>query len=463
MAETNDYINSLEEALKARKNWLETSELGKLKNELRSFQAAFSSLYAMYLNKRLINEDPYKQEANISEIQIPDTGPFVEVDRKDEISQRLSDFDNQIDYLVNFYQYSVDFLNLERIRRILGLIKFIDWVNLSPDSKQPNTRVAAEMTNQIKAGVDAMALRIIGESQTRLAKGTGSIMGCLKSLTDYHKENYKLALRKEVLAQMSPQEAGKIVSVKKKFTQLNPGEPFYAELAEAVIREDYGPEGASLREKVLKSLAVQESPSKGAKPQNSLKGVLLEGFQVLGSGSSTLAEISSRIEENKNLLDKQKIGFIERIKKFLARMSKREPEAEIYELEYTDQTTGARIREKLDIAAFQEELERKVRTLSGFLTRGPGMTKLEAMEEEQILQFLERNIREIQSFHKILFALDDYFKSQVGRDDRERVKGIKPELTTLKNTLVRANQKRFEYSAQQEEEEQLRRLEMKGG
>jgi hypothetical protein len=38
------------------------------------------------------------------------------------------------------------------------------------------------------------------------------------------------------------------------------------------------------------------------------------------------------------------------------------------------------------------------------------------------------------------------------------VKGIKPELATIKNAIVRANQDRYEYSAQKEEEEQMKRL-----
>ena len=60
--------------------------------------------------------------------------------------------------------------------------------------------------------------------------------------------------------------------------------------------------------------------------------------------------------------------------------------------------------------------------------------------------------------HKTLTALDDFFKSEVDRADRDKVKGVKPELSTIKNAIVRANAKRHEYSAQKEEHEQLKRL-----
>jgi hypothetical protein len=57
-----------------------------------------------------------------------------------------------------------------------------------------------------------------------------------------------------------------------------------------------------------------------------------------------------------------------------------------------------------------------------------------------------------------LSALDEFFKSKVAAENRERIKGIKPELSALKNSYVKANQLRYEYSAQKEEEEQLKRL-----
>ena len=83
------------------------------------------------------------------------------------------------------------------------------------------------------------------------------------------------------------------------------------------------------------------------------------------------------------------------------------------------------------------------------------------MQEEQLIGFLDRNIREVQSIHKILTALDEFFKAEVDKDDRDRIKGVKPELATIKNAILRANSKRHEFSAQKEEEEQFRRLGVK--
>jgi hypothetical protein len=77
--------------------------------------------------------------------------------------------------------------------------------------------------------------------------------------------------------------------------------------------------------------------------------------------------------------------------------------------------------------------------------------------------FLERNIKDLQSIQKTLSALDEFFKAEVKKEDREKIRGIKPELATLKNAVLRANSKRHEYTAQKEEEEQLKRLGVKPG
>jgi hypothetical protein len=83
---------------------------------------------------------------------------------------------------------------------------------------------------------------------------------------------------------------------------------------------------------------------------------------------------------------------------------------------------------------------------------------MQSMPEEQLLGMLERNIRDAQTMHKIFGALDDFFKLEAGKEDRDKIKGIKPELATMKNAIVRANQRRHEFSAQKEEEEQMKKL-----
>ena len=460
MAEKDEYQKTLTEALNARVEWLDRSELPKLKEALRSYHTGFASLYNIYLKKGLIHEDPYKHEAKIGELEVPNANPFSEVDKLDQLSQRLANFDNQLDFLVNFYQFGAEFLDLGRIKRILGLVKYIDWVSLSPDSQNPVTKAVAEMTNQIKIGSDPLTMSVISESLSNLNKSYNPIMGNLRLLTDYQREAYKLDLR-DITVEMPQTEAANLAQIRKKFTQLKPGLPFYPDLAEEVIREDYTDEGPALREKVLKKLQVAESKPKSAKVQVPFKNILIEGIQTLGNTAGTFLDVSTKLDVNEALIENKKKTFMQKLKKLMQQAFNREPDPIIYDVEYMDPVKNITVKEKVNFSVFRGDLDRKIRTLTPMAARSTASAKLEAMQEEQLVGFLERNLREVQSLHKTLTALDEFFKAEVDREDREKIKGIKPELSTIKNAILRANSRRHEYSAQKEEEEQLRRLGVK--
>ena len=291
-APAQNYVDTLMHALLARKEWLEREHMGKLKDELRTFQSSFASLYNIYLKKKLIDEDPYKQETKISELEIPEASAFNEAKRIEQLSIRLSNYDNQLDFLVNFYQLGIDFLNLDRIKRIVGLVRYIEWTNLTPDNQSLMTKAVAELSISSKIGVDSITLSIIGEGLTRLTKTTTSVMGILKNLSAYYREFYKLEVRHKVSSNMSASEAT-LDNIRKKMQSEMPGSPFYKELIEEIIREDYSKEGDDLRTNVLSMLKVAEEKPKAAKPAVNYKQILLDGIQVVGSASNSLTEIGA--------------------------------------------------------------------------------------------------------------------------------------------------------------------------
>jgi hypothetical protein len=452
----SNYFDVLSQALTVRKDWLEKSELARLKEELRIFQISYSVLYNMFLKKKLINEDPYKQESKISDLEIPDTGPFNEAKKREQISLRLASYDSQMDFLVNFYQFGVDFLNVERIRRIVGLVRYIDWMNLTPDSQSNNTKIVAEIVNNAKSGGDALTLSIIGESLTKLPKCTNTIMGILRSLSIYHKETYKLNVRKAIPG-MQAQEAN-AANIKKRMNAAMPGSVFYQEYIDELIKEDYSKDGPTLREAVLKSLMITEEKPKTAKPKTDFKAMLLSGIIAIGNAATVMNEILQKIDENEGMLADQKKGFWEMIRQLIRAMMHAEPEEVYYDLLFVDQSTGVQKKETTNLHQFRGDLERKTRILAGMNAQGSVMAKLKTMNEEQCTSYLERTIRDVQNYHRILTSLDDYFKTNVNQHERSRIKGIKPELASVKNCIVRANQLRAEYTAAKEEEEQMKRM-----
>ncbi|MCL2094218.1 MAG: hypothetical protein FWH12_08530 [Treponema sp.] len=457
MADDNGYVKALSDALNARADWLERSELPKMKDELRAYHTGFASLYNLFLKKGLIHEDPYKHEARIAELEVPSTAPYSDAEKLDQLTRRLANYDNQLDFLVNFYQFSTEFLNLERIKRILGLVKYVDWIHLSPDSQNPMTKAVAEMTNQVKSGSDQLTMSVISESLSNLNRTYNPIMGYLKLLSDYQREYYKLGIR-DVTQGMSHGEAANLPALRKKLVQAKPGIPFFPDLVEEVLKEDYSKDSAVLRDDVLKRLQVVEAKPKVEKVQVSFKSILIEGIQNLGNTAGTFTEILQKLDENQAILEDQRDNIWRKLKKMLNQMFNKEPEPIIYDLEYIDPVKASSVRERVNFTNFRNDLDRKIRTLSPLGPRGAALPKLESMQEDQLVGFLERNIRDLQSLHKTLGALDELFKSSVDKDDRDKIRGIKPDLGSLKNAILRANAKRHEYNAHKEEEEQLRRL-----
>jgi hypothetical protein len=308
---------------------------------------------------------------------------------------------------------------------------------------------------QAKVGIDQIALRVIGESLTNLSKSTGAIIGYLRELTDYNREAFKLDLR--TAARPGPNDAG-AAALKKKYAAAAPGKPFYPDLAEEVIREDYSRDGPALREKALASLAIPQTEAHAVRQEVSYKHLLLEGALSIGSASAALMDCGLKCDENSELLASRKLGLWEKIKNIMRQMVGKEQDEIVYTLEFMDPSRGVSVKEDLNFRQFRVEMDRKNRVLAGLASRGTAYTRLESMPEEQIVAWLEKNIREVQSVHKTLTGLDEYFKTEATREERERIKGIKPELSTVKNAILRANQLRHEYGAQKEEEEQMKRL-----
>ncbi len=466
MKDSVSFQNSLAEALERQHQWLDKTEMVRLKEEFRIFQASFTGLYQVLLKKGIIHEDPYKNDVKIGELTIPPEGPFSESERIEQISVRLSNFESQLDFLVNFYQFSVDFFTLERIKRVVALVKYFAWTQFSANSQYINTRALVEIINMVKGGNDQLSLGLLTDSLQHLERSSKEIFKILKEISDFHRENYKLDLRIRFLDAMSFDPATVIthkddtlLQIKRKFAESMSDRPFYPELVEEVLREDYSGEGNNLRIDLLKKLEVPEIKPKNKKEQISYKNMLLDGMRGLASVVFALDDGIRKMDENSAILESEKNKFWDKVKRLVRQVFNKQAETIFYEIEYFDTILGTSKTENLNYMQFKADVERKARYLSSFSNRTSSLAKkIESASDDQILSMLSKNIEELQSIHKTLSALDVFFKSETAKENRDRIRGIKPELSTIKNAIVKANQKRHEYIAQKEEMEQMKRL-----
>ncbi len=465
MEDLKKYQELLAQGLDTRSKWLEKTQLVKLKEEFRTYHSLFSTIYEILLKKGAIQPDPYKHEAKMGEIEIPPSDDIPETEKINEISIRLSNFDNQLDFLVNFYSFSAEFLTLERIKRISSLVKYISWSNHSDSSANVNTKILMGLINEMKTGGDPLSVSLLNEAQQGLGKATNTIMQILKTVADYQKELYKQQIQVKITNNLSinsdgayPRRSEIVTQIKRKFHSDMPGVPYYPDLVDEVIRELDSKEGPPLRAANLKALEVIENKAKAKKEVVSYKPFLIDGLRVMGGGALTLTEILTKFNENNEAFSNIKKTFGQKIREIIRQMMNKEPDPVVYEIQYLDTARGTTSKDRVNYFQLQQDVERRIRVLNAFSLRTSSGSKLDSMEEDQLLSLLNKNLKDLQTMHKTLSALDDCFKLTAPPEIKDKIKGVKPELSAIKNVIVAANQKRYEYSSLKEEEEQLKKI-----
>jgi hypothetical protein len=456
MGDVNEFREKLETALDLRGKWIEKTFLPKLKEDFRVFHTSVATLYNIFVRRGYIADDPYKSDSKTDDLKVPDNGPFAEANKRDQIGQRISALVKEFDFLVSFYPFSIDNFGQNKIKIIIGLVRYIDWAHISQESDSPLTAAIADIVSNARRGSgDAMTIGLMNEIIIKLEELSETLINSIKVITEFNREVYKLNLRIKVTSTLSKLEC-QLPVVRKKFSMVCRGEPFYQELADDVLKEDYSDKSEVLREKVLKKLAVPEEKLKVSKQQTNLKAVVIEALNAIGGAGTVFSDVTAKFNENSEILRISNGGIWDKVKKIVVQMSNKDNEPIFYDIGITT-SNGSITKERINFSSFLIETEKKSKILSAIASRNTA-AKLEAMEEEQLVDLLQRNIKDVTNLNKFLDALDEYFKENVDRAERSRIKGIKPEIGAIKIALSKASQKLSEYNALKEEMEQFKKL-----
>ena len=466
MADGQGFLQKLEGALESRRDHLDRKELPRLKDAWKLFQITFQGISNILTKKGIIHEDPYRDDLKIPEVTNPPETPFAESERGEQLSLRISQFEAYIDFLNNYYQFDCDFITIGRIKRLLGLVKYFNFVQFTDTATSPNTRALAEFCNMVRKGSDQLSSGIITEAISQLEKATREILAVLKQLSEFQREAYKLEIRELVLpgvgldaATVNGRREEAVKRIKHKFAEISADRPFFPELVEEILNEDFSENAEGLKAELLAKLAVVEEKKAEKSQAKSFKGVVLEGIRILAGASTQLEDAVAKLAENSLTIEAQNKGIAAQFRKMLARIFASNDSGLRYEVDIADPVSGEKKSETVDFAAFSEEGTRKARLLASLMQRnGPTMKRLEGAPDDQAFKFLERNIEELQRLIRRMNAVDDHLKSIFPVAEKAKYRGIKSELTTIKNCIIKANQKKHEYHSQREEEEQLRRL-----
>jgi hypothetical protein len=434
MVTINEWHASFKQALGKRQEWLSLTRMLELKAKFSEFRTVFSTLYAALLQKHSLVKDPYKAEAPVSELKMPETSSFFEPKKRKAFSQRLAEYDNQLEYVTAFCDFSVETLNPNTIKVLKAIIWFIEWKNLSLTSPSPNTQAMAEIFLALrKNAANKTMLTNLETCFDALYDNASCIDGILDEVGDYQREAYKDRIRSSITADID--DVATLDFISRRFSAAFPGEIFYTGLVQELLNEDYSPNAQIIREGVLAKLAVPEHEAPVIGESQAFKSTLIEGLQTLGSTGDTFHKIIAKMGYNHGVYRRRKKSLGESIGVFFAVLFKRKLTADFYECEIADSVISK--VEIINHYLFIEELAKKAKELRA-ITTGRHTAKLEKMDEPELFRYLNGNIRDIQRYYRLLTALDRFFKTKVEAKHRHHIKGIRPELSTIKNALSKA-------------------------
>jgi hypothetical protein len=467
MSESEGFQVRLKAAIEVKRQFLEEKTLSQLKESFRIFQSLFENLYNILLRKALVQEDPYKYEQKITEVTLPPKGDILDLEKGEKLSQRLSGFHAQLEFLNTYYQFSLDFIDLLRIRRIIGLVQYINWAHVVETSPDATTAVLAETLGKIRPGSDNVSTGIISTSLAQMQSLSQIILAQLKEIFGFQRQTYKLMLWLELVPSIH-QTLGRLYAaspdkayekIKAVFASNMKGKPFYRDLVIELVQEEFADDDAKSQERSLATLKIpKERPMEGRKKPD-YKGILMEAARLMFPAGGHLQDALRKIVNNQEILEKSRQGLGGKLRSWLQKAFQNRERSQTIEIRYFDSRSSATQTETIDFRKFVERVRRKSSLFAALsLPDSASFARLSVASEQQIEGFLKKSLGELQLLHRKLQGLSEYFQRETSKEQKDQLKGIKIELSGLKNCVVRANRRRYEYVALKEEEVRLQQL-----
>ena len=466
MENGNNFTETLLQALDQKAQWYDTDELPRILENYRLLHTCVRVIFDFLVKKAMITPDPYKLDKKISDIKAPENEQFLENERSVIMGMRFSDYESTLDFLCNYYKFSVSQITLANIKKLVDLNNSITWNSFSANSNKTNTRVLATMVFSAKQSCDPLTASMLTDNLSKASHAMSDINSALKDYTEFQKEWYKGQIRRNVI--LNPNfDANKAMSdaasemqqIKKHFASGMGKQPFYNELVEEIIHEDQGEQKEELQKRLLSKLNVEKESEKKATKKIDTKSLIMAALQVLASTPPQIGQIAQKIHENHDLLESEHNSIMDKIKRAFRKAFGIQEKPLFYNVTIVEQTTGAKRVEKINYQAFMTELAAKARRFASVAqANSPAYKKINAMPEEKIAEFVSAQISDLNHLIILLNAMDDFFKNTAAPANKSKVKGLKIDITTLKNSIVKANQQRVEYSSYIEEEAQMKKL-----
>ena len=466
MENYENFTKELFEVFDEKVKWYDTEELPRLLEEYRRLLSHVGTIYTTLLKKSTISADPYKLEKKISEIKPISNKAFNDSERSLVIGTRLSDYESMLDFICNFFTFSVSNIKADRIKKLIEFNNGFQWNAVIATSACPNTKGLSDCLIPIRQGTDALATSVLNDSLSNAARSVEIINGILKEFADFQREVYKIEIRREVMAHPSflvdkvfESKETMLAQIKKVFQVVSTKKPFYSELVDEIIEETIGSNAKEKQQLLVSKLVVKKSTKEKKEKQIDTRSILMDAVRSLGGVVPQLESVISKFEDNSEVLESEKNSFWDKLIEAIQKAFNLEKKPLIYKVAVPEAVTQTKHYEHINFNEYIAGLEKRCKYYSSFTTRKtPGYEKIEAMSSDKVVEFITKQLSECQRLITTLTAFDDFFKETVTPLDRSRIKGVKMEISSLKNTIIKTNQRKAEYSSLIEEQRQMQKL-----
>lgn len=464
----SEFLEKLSSAIKTKGDWFNSKELPQLLENFRIMHICIKNVFDLLVKRGLIVPDPYKNDKKISSIQAPSDEPYIETDSASVIGSRLSDYESMVEFICSYFKFSVENLDLKKIKNLTELVNSFQWGNLSPNSTRPNTRGLAILIISLRKGLPAISVSMLNDSLSKSSKAYMEIVRALKGISDYKREEYKFKIRNEIMGLSnfpinnidSPSQ--EVAEIKKLFPSVMGKSPCYTELLNEIAAEDFEANADALQNNVLAKLEIREEKKKVEKEVIDTKLVLLDVVRTMLSIAPTYSVIVEKISNNSNILEMSKNTVMEKLKKNLRKAFKIKEPPVIYKFIIIDKKNDSKTMREVEINAFISNIEKKANFYLALANKNSTeYKKIAAADEDTLLQFINRQMSESKELATLITAADEYFKTNALPTDRSKIKGLKMDIMSANNIIVKANKKRAEYLSYIEEQAQMKKLGIK--
>jgi len=278
--------------------------------------------------------------------------------------------------LAEYYQFSLDYLTLARLRSITQLLRYVRWEALSDKALEQNTKLVAEIVGRARKADDHISTCLVNDIVGQLANHSAKIFESLKKVSFWKREEYKLLVRTTFWGSLNfaaEEVQGNPDNIQRKikrvFADQMKGQPYIPELIKELLDEDFATNGPQLREELLVRLRVnkvtQEKPKTVLDPRQDL----MEAVRSLSAYSIPLDAGLRKLSENAALLDVAQDSLGERFQKWLRRLMGVKNKPRVFVIDLIDPVTGATKQEALEFDPFIAESQTRSRSVAAVSVR----------------------------------------------------------------------------------------------